>query len=115
MRQYFIILIFYIYSNNFSITRFEFLEVASAIVDLFPTELMGTYFVPSVRNTQAHGKLHTVYNKYKLQLREVGLITVRAKAPAISNSEIIVTGLFFFNMLFSRKNGPDSRKKCDCS
>lgn len=63
----------------FRITRSEFLEIAGAIVQLFPTELECNYFVPSVRNTQAQGKLFTVYSKYRLNLREVGLINARKK------------------------------------
>lgn len=55
------------------------MEIASAIVQLFPTELEGTYYVPSVRNVQAQGKLYGVYTKFKLKLREVGLIQARKK------------------------------------
>lgn len=72
------------------------MEIAGAIVKLFPTEDEGTYFVPSVRNTQAQGKLYSVYAKYKLHLREVGLIATRPKLQPASNKKY-----FKYNFIFA--------------
>lgn len=56
------------------------MEIALAIVALFPTEVSETYYRPSYRTTPAQGKLYTAYSKYKFQLRESNLISKRTKS-----------------------------------
>lgn len=68
-----------LYNLFFSLSRDEFSEIASAITQLFTTESFGTYFLPSVRNTQTQAKSYSAYIKFKFNLREVGLIDTRKK------------------------------------
>lgn len=56
------------------------MRIAELIVQLFPSELKGTYYTPAIRNFPAQGKLYSAYQNYKTDLRAVGLIEKKTKA-----------------------------------
>lgn len=66
------------------IKKEDFLNIAKLIVQLFPKELLGTYYIPAIKNQPAQGKLFCSYQNYKTDLREAALISKRSKASASS-------------------------------
>ncbi|KAJ6639408.1 hypothetical protein Bhyg_12152 [Pseudolycoriella hygida] len=60
----------------------EFIHLAKLIVQLFPQEWMGTYYIPAVKGEQAQGKLYSAYQIYKADLREAALFLKRPKSAS---------------------------------
>lgn len=81
----------------FRIKKEDFIYLAKVIVELFPNELSGTYYIPAVNNQPAQGKLFSAYQNYKTDLREAALISKRSKAPASR-------GDFFLNLFSPAPN-----------
>lgn len=77
----------------FTIKKEEFINLSKLIVQLFPRELLGTYYIPAVKSQPAEGKLCNAYQNYKADLRESELVPKRAKA---STSR----GTFFYFISF---------------
>lgn len=63
----------------FRIPKPVFISLAKLIVQLFPLESLGTYYIPAVSGEQAQGKLYSAYQNFKKDLRDAGLVQKRAK------------------------------------
>lgn len=61
------------------ITREEYIKLAKLIVQLFPKELEGTYYLPFAKGSPTQGKLYSAFTNYRAQLKAVGLIEKKDK------------------------------------
>lgn len=64
---------------NHSLQRSDFEKIAAAIVSVFKTECLETFFIPASKGKVAKGKLWDAYNHYRHNLATAGLITRRKK------------------------------------
>ncbi|KAG5674176.1 hypothetical protein PVAND_004159 [Polypedilum vanderplanki] len=51
----------------------QFKHLAKTIVDLYPTEVTATYYIPGLKKKSPGGKLYSQYNNYRTKLDAVGL------------------------------------------
>lgn len=70
----------------FRLTRDNFSALAKSIVEIFPNELGGTYFIPYTKNNIARGKLWDAYNNIRTKFSSLGLITRRTKTVSVTSS-----------------------------
>ncbi|XP_075159108.1 uncharacterized protein LOC142232255 [Haematobia irritans] len=68
------------------ITREEFIQLTKYIVEIFPSELRETYYVPFAKGQLPKGKLYDAYNNNRTRLRAAGVIRRRAKADPDDSS-----------------------------
>ncbi|XP_075159113.1 uncharacterized protein LOC142232258 isoform X2 [Haematobia irritans] len=64
---------------NMLLDKNDFIQLATNIVEIFPTELVETYYVPRTANNAAMGKLFDAYNNCRTQLRQAGLIPKKSE------------------------------------
>ncbi|CRK98913.1 CLUMA_CG012019, isoform A [Clunio marinus] len=57
------------------LTKADFKYLAALVVELFPTETIGTYYVPSHKGSSPTGKLFSCYRNLRNTLAQVGLIS----------------------------------------
>ncbi|KAI8114693.1 hypothetical protein CVS40_12959 [Lucilia cuprina] len=75
-------IIFHILNNNPNkkLQREDFLELSQSIVEIFPSEVKGTYYVPFAKGHLAKGKLYDAYNNARAKLSAAGVIKRRVKS-----------------------------------
>ncbi|XP_013108451.2 uncharacterized protein LOC106087822 [Stomoxys calcitrans] len=74
-------IITYIHDNDpeRKLSREEFIQLAQYIVEIFPTEVSETYYVPFRNRHLPKGKLYDAYNNNRTRLRAAGVISKREK------------------------------------
>lgn len=55
------------------------MQLAESIVEIFPTEVKETYYVPFTKGHLARGKLYDAYNNTRARLSASGVIRRRIK------------------------------------
>lgn len=58
----------------FRLSKQDFIHLANTIVEVFPTEAAGTYYVPSEKSKNPTGKLLSSYSNIRHTLASVGII-----------------------------------------
>lgn len=73
--------------------------MANIIVQIFVDEAAGTYYLPSVRNSPAQGKLFSAYQNMKTDLRQVNLYKKRSKVRNIAGMSFNKVRKFVFHLI----------------
>lgn len=73
----------------------EFVTISKAIVELLPTETVGTYFIPSIGSIQAKGKLWSAYKNLRYSLQQAKLIKSREKRRVQDQTGKLKRKLYF--------------------
>ncbi|KAM7357004.1 uncharacterized protein ACRADG_002534 [Cochliomyia hominivorax] len=77
------------------ILREEFLQLAQSIVEIFPSEIRETYYVPFTKGRLAKGKLYDAYNNTRARLCASGIIKRRIKyrsEPTVVTDNSVILG-----------------------
>lgn len=70
----------FIFRDSFSICSLykdDLLQLSRSIIEVFPSEVRETYYVPFTKGHLAKGKLFDAYNNKRTQLSAAGLINRR--------------------------------------
>ncbi|KAG5666861.1 hypothetical protein PVAND_014869 [Polypedilum vanderplanki] len=62
-------------NNQTLIEPKQFKYLAHLIVQIYPTEIAATYYIPGLKKKNPAGKLYSQYNNYRTKLNAVGLCT----------------------------------------
>lgn len=82
----YISIIFALQHFFYRLSRDEYIKITKVIKKTFPTEDVGTYYIPSDVNGQARGKLFSAYKHWRDLLSEANLVTKRAKKRKLTES-----------------------------
>lgn len=63
----------------------EFIHLAGLIIDVFPTEAIGTYYVPPSKGKNPSGKLMSCYSNTRHLLADVGILVRDVRQRNVQN------------------------------
>ena len=82
--------LFGLFFCSFRLTKQDFVHLSHIIVDTFPTEAAGTYYVPSSKSRNPTGKLLSAYTNLRHSLANVGIIAREIRQSSnIVESDVI--------------------------